>query len=185
MGKKRFMCIVACFILLFVLSWRSSFAQIHENTAKTDGVTILKSARALIDSVAWCALVTIDSNGRANVRTMDPFPPDQNMIIWLGTNKNSRKVRDIRQHSSVSLYYNDPAGGGYVTIQGNAELVDDAASRAKYWKKRWDQFYTEREKTYVLIKVIPEKLFIIDYKNGLTGDAVTWEANSVSFTKQD
>lgn len=168
-------------IALLFLSHSTIFAQDTTSTNKANQEKIRHAARALIDSVGLCALITIDTTGKANVRTMDPFPPDKNFIIWLGTNRFSRKVQDIRHNSNVALYYNDPKGGGYVTIQGQAEIVDDPAQKSKRWKKEWEQFYQNREQTYILIKVYPEKLFIIDYRNGFTGDAMTWGANTYSF----
>ena len=117
------------------------------------------------------------------MRTMDPFPPEENLVIWFGTNRLSRKVQDIRRNAKATLYYSDPHGAGYVTIQGNAAIVDNQAEKSKRWKKEWEQFYQDREKSYILIKFKPEKLFIIDYRNGFTGNAVTWGADTISFKK--
>ena len=76
-------------------------------------------------SARFCALITIDESGSSHARTMDPFDPDENMIVWLGTNRNSRKVREIKNNPNVTLFYTQNKGVGYVSIIGNATIVDD------------------------------------------------------------
>jgi general stress protein 26 len=95
---------------------------------------------------------------------MDPFEPDENMVIWLGTNRNSRKVREIRNDPKVNLYYTQNKGFGYVSITGIAELVDDKAKKSVLWKDEWKNFYDQQRENYILMKVIPERLELINYK---------------------
>ena len=129
----------------------------------------------------YCALITIDANGRAQVRTMDPFPPDENLVVWLGTNPKSRKVREIRKNARVALYYFDSASQGYVSISGIARIVDDPKEKARHWKEEWKGFYLDRDKGYVLIAVTPEKLEVVIEKKGIIGDPKTWTPPSVTF----
>jgi general stress protein 26 len=112
---------------------------------------------------------------------MDPFPPEEDMVIWLGTHRRSRKVSDIRNDPRVALYYLAPGAAGYVSISGTARLVDDPVEKSRRWKDEWDQFYVDREADYVLIAVTPERLEVVDYSRGITGDPETWEAPSVEF----
>jgi len=149
------------------------------STPKRD--TLLSVAREYIQAVRYCALITVDSTGQPHVRTMDPFLPDENMVVWLGTNRNSRKVQEIRNNPRVTLYYSDDKGAGYVAIMGTAYLVDDAKEKAVWWKEEWGEFYPDREDSYLLIKVIPEKLEIINYKHGIIADTETWRTPSVEF----
>ena len=136
--------------------------------------TLISAARELMETTRYCALITLDISGYPQARTMDPFPPDEDMVVWLGTNKNSRKVREIRTDSRVTLYYEAANGSGYVVIQGNAYLINDPEIIEKYWKEEWDQFYQNKDSTFTLIKVIPKKLEIINYEHGITGSSKTW-----------
>ena len=129
----------------------------------------------------FCALITIDSTGSPDVRTMDPFEPDENMVIWLGTNRNSRKVREIRNNPKVNLFYTKNKGFGYVSIKGIAKLVDDKAKKSVLWKEEWKNFYDQHKENYILIKVIPEKLELLNYKKGIKGDKRTWKTPAVEF----
>ena len=136
--------------------------------------TLLSVAHHMMAKARYCAFVTLDSTGRPNARTMDPFPPDDKMVVWLGTNRNSRKVREIRNDPRVTLYYPDPDFGGYVSIAGRAEVINDAEKKEHYWKKEWASFYEDRELGYILIKVTPLQVDVLSYKNNLIGDRKTW-----------
>ena len=98
-----------------------------------------------------------------------------------GTNVNTRKVREIRKDSRVTLYYEAPNGGGYVAIQGTALIVNDPEKTEKYWKEEWNEFYPEKSSNFTLIKVVPIKLEIIDYKHGITGSSKTWAVPHIDF----
>jgi pyridoxine/pyridoxamine 5'-phosphate oxidase len=64
---------------------------------------LLSVAREYMQTVHYCALVTVDSNGQPHVRAMDPFFPDENMIVYLGTNPKSRKVQEIRNNPKLDF----------------------------------------------------------------------------------
>jgi len=143
--------------------------------------TLISAAKELMETTRYCALITLDNSGHPQARTMDPFLPDEDMVVWLGTNKNSRKVGEIRNDPRVTLYYQAQNGNGYVVIQGNASLIDDPEKIEKYWKEEWNEFYPDKNSTYTLIKVIPKKLEVINYKHGISGSTKTWAVPYIEF----
>lgn len=151
------------------------------NQSKTERDTLLTAARNYMNSLRFCALITTDSIGSPHVRTMDPFKPDDSMIVWLGTNKYSRKVKEIHNNPKVALYYTGNKGIGYVSITGHASIVNDSVMEAVYWKNEWKNFYSANRENYVLIKVIPIRLEILNYKSGIVGDKKTWDPPFVKF----
>jgi general stress protein 26 len=142
---------------------------------------LIAAALEVISAARYCALITLDSSGRAQARTLDPFSPDEDMVVWLGTNPRTRKVADIRRNPRVTLYYFDREGQAYVTIWGLARLVNDEKEKAKRWKDEWKDFYPNRAKDYLLIAVTPEKLEVVSVKKGIVGDSLTWKPPFVSF----
>src|SRR5258706_15685338 len=66
-----------------------------------DRQTLISTAQEIMKAARYCALITLDSNGRVHARTMDPSPPEENMVVWLATNPKSRKVAEIRRHNHV------------------------------------------------------------------------------------
>ena len=129
----------------------------------------------------YCALITIDETGRPQVRTMNPFPPDEDMTVWFATNTRSLKVQQMRKDPRVTLYYADHAKAtGYVALAGKAELIDDMAEILKRKRAYWDQAFPGL-KNLVLIKVVPERLDVLDYKAGTQPSSETWRPPSVEF----
>ncbi len=171
----------ASFIFFFI-SVISAIAQ-EKQPVDTTRQFLLNAAREMIESAEKAALITQDVNGTPQIRTMDPFEPEADFTIWLATNPNTRKVQQIKINSNVVLYYPDKADRGYVVIHGKAELVNDQKEKDNRWKEEWRNFYANRTDAYLLIKVIPDYLELINYNRGVTGDPKTWQPVIVQFSK--
>jgi general stress protein 26 len=144
-----------------------------------DRAKILAAAREVMAAQTYCALVTIDEAGLPQIRTMNPFPPDEGMVVWMATNTNTRKVKQIRKDPRVTLYYSDHAKAiGYVAITGRAALVDDMKEVLARKRAYWDQAFPGL-RNIVLIKVVPERIDVINYKQGVVADPVTWRTPSI------
>src|SRR5262245_51412655 len=151
--------------------------------AAPDRSTVLGVARTLMEAAGYCALITVDAEGRAQARTMDPFPPEDELTVWMATNSASRKVAEIRANPRVTLFFFDPKSSGAVTILGEARLIDDAGEKARRWKPSWSRFYKQanRGADYLLIRVKPTRLQVVSEAHGLPGDPGTWRAAVVYF----
>jgi general stress protein 26 len=171
----------ACLLLCLAVFTPCVHGQVKP-APRQDRQSLLATAREIMKTARYCALITLDSNGRPQARTMDPFPPGENMEVWLGTNPNSRKVREILRDAHVTLYYSVNEDQAYVAISGRARIVTDAKAKARYWKDEWKEFYPDREKGFVLLSVIPQKLEVVNVKKGVIGgNSITWEPPSVTF----
>ncbi len=150
-----------------------------------DREQMISAAREIMKAAHICALITLDENGQPQARAMDPFAPEDDMVVWLGTNPKTRKVRHIRNDPRVTLFYFDPEGGSYVSLVGTARLVNDKNEKARRWKEEWNSFYTNREDNYLLIAVTPERLELVSIAHGIDGDSETWTTPSLTFTAAD
>jgi general stress protein 26 len=166
---------------LLSLSLAASVIQSQETKNPLSQAELVAAAREIMTTARYCALITLDSSGRPHARTLDPFPPDEDMVVWLGTNPRSRKIAEIRRNPRVTLYYFDREGQAYVTISGIARLVNDPEEKAKRWKDEWKDFYPDRARDYLLIAVKPEWLEVVSVKKGIVGDPDTWKAPTVNF----
>ena len=171
--------VLKLFFLLSLFVALEASSQSQEATRQT----LLAAARETMSTARYCALITLDSSGRPQARTLDPFPPDENMVVWLGTNPRSRKVAAIRRNPRITLYYFDREAQAYVTIYGIARLVNDPKAKLKWWKDEWKSFYPDRAKDYLLIRVTPQKLEVVNVSKGIVGDPHTWKPPSVTFRK--
>jgi len=170
--------VCAAALLLFSTSVTSGvFAQQQPQRWSRD--PMIATAREIMETARYCALITADSKGHTHARTMDPFPPDENMLVWFGTNPKSRKVAEIRRNRQVVLYYFDRDGPAYVTIRGIARLVNDPKEKARRWKDEWKTFYPDREQGYLLIAFTPNELEIVSEKKGIVGDSVRWRPPTI------
>ena len=171
--------------ILIILTFLTSVS-LPVYSQENEGVDSLRSqlmiaARDIMASAGTCALITVDTEGRPRVREMDPFPPEQDFTVWFGTNPRSRKVEQIRNNPKVTLYYLEENNAGYVTIYGNAQLVNDQEEKDVRWKEEWEAFYRNRTDDYLLIKVTPEWMEVISYSHRIVGDPITWEPPKVVF----
>lgn len=140
---------------------------------------LVAAARKVMTSQTYCALITLDASGRPSVRTMNPFPPEDDLTVWFATNDRSRKVAEMRANPRVTLYYADHAkASGYVSLSGRAVLVDDEAEILKRKRAYWDTSFP-RLKNLVLVKVVPEKLDVLNYEGKIVVDPVTWRTPSI------
>lgn len=168
-------------VLLGCLAQLSSLAVAQDPQPLTRD-KLIDAAREIMTTSRYCALITTDSRGRANARTMDAFAPDEHMVVWFGTNPLSRKVAEIRRNPRVTLYYFNREDRAYVTLHGVAQVVNDPQEKQRHWKDDWKDFYPDRDKGYVLIKVRPEKLEVVNTKTGLVSKSPSWDPPSVTFT---
>jgi general stress protein 26 len=169
------------FLLLFIFT--GLFAQ-EKNLPDSERDSLIAAAREIIAQQRYCALATIDSSGHPDVRTMNPFPPEDDMSVWMATNSRSHKVQEIRNNPKVCLYYGDHSKAvGYVTITGTAILVDDMNEKLKRKRDYWSQSFPDW-KYLILIKVVPERMEVVNYKYGKYGEVTTWSAPIIVFKKQ-
>jgi general stress protein 26 len=134
----------------------------------------LEVARATIEGVEYCFLITESESGEANARLMQPFKPDEDLTIWFGASPRSRKVREIKAHDRVTVAYEHPEEGAYVTLLGRAVLERDVELRGKYWRRRWVRYWPEGPESddYVLIKFMPERLELMSEAREVAPDPI-------------
>ena len=141
--------------------------------------TILIAAREIINETTYCGLVTIDSTGQPQVRTMNPFPANNELITWFATSRTSRKVREIKNNPKVCVYFaNHISAKGYVNITGTAAVIDDTELLIKMKRDYWENIFNWQD-IFVLIKIVPKTLEVINYKHGLNNDPKTFKAPSI------
>jgi general stress protein 26 len=181
--SRRRLLVRAVFWVLFLCASGGLIAPAQRQTSQRPRDELIAAARETMESTRYCALITADRTGRAQARTMDAFAPDENMNVWMATNPRSSKVAEIRRNPRVTLYYFDRESQAYVTLYGIARLVNGKSEKEKRWKEDWKAFYPDRDKSYLLIKVTPERLEIVDVKKGIFSQSPTWQPPSVRFRR--
>lgn len=145
---------------------------------------LLAAARDVIAAARYATLITLDAAGHPQARAIDPFTPDDDFVVWIGTNRRTRKVGEILRDPRVTLYYFDELSAAYVTIRGTARVVTDPEDTARRWKPEWEAYYPDRAADYVLIAVTPRRLEIVSEQLGIVGDPLTWAPPAVEFPER-
>ncbi|NPA43677.1 MAG: pyridoxamine 5'-phosphate oxidase family protein [Chlorobi bacterium] len=138
---------------------------------------LLDRARRLMNRAYFATLVTLKQD-IPRARVMEPFAPDSTWVIWMGTNRLSRKVKEIERNPTAVLHYFDRGAPGYVTLYGRAYIVEDPLLRDSIWRPAWAAFYPDKSR-YVLIRFETDSLELIDAGAGLPGDSLTWKPYGV------
>ena len=152
-----------------------------DGQVKINRDSIIVAAREIMSETSYCGLVTIDASGQPQVRTMNPFPANNEFITWFATSRTSRKVGEIKNNPKVSVYFaNHVAAKGYVNITGIAEVIDDKELLVKMKRDYWEGI-PDWQNIFVLIKIVPKSMEVINYKHGLNNDPKTFKAPSITF----
>jgi general stress protein 26 len=167
---------ISLFAFFFLILFLAINPSVINAQSAVNRDTMLVAAREIMKETSYCGLVTIDSTGQPQIRTMNPFPLGDEFVIWFATSRSSRKVREIRQNPKVCVYYADYVNAkGYVNIAGTAVVLDDKELLNKMKRAYWESIPDWQNK-FVLIKIIPKTIEVINYKHGLNNDPTTFKA---------
>jgi len=173
--------IFVLFVLAVLVSTSSSFYSELKGQSSVNRDTIILAAHEIINETTYCGLVTIDSLGQPQIRTMNPFPVKDDFVIWFATSRTSRKAREIKNNPKVCVYFaNHLTAKGYVNINGSASVIDNRELLIQMKRDYWNGIQGWQDK-FVLIKIIPKSIEIINYKHGLNNDPNSFKAPTISF----
>jgi hypothetical protein len=73
---------VFLFLLSGLLSPPPAAAQAAEPASPSDRAKLVAAARGIMQAQNYCALITIGEKGQPEARTMNPFPPEEDLTVW-------------------------------------------------------------------------------------------------------
>lgn len=147
---------------------------------------IIEAAQDIMGAAVNCALVTIGPEGAPQARMMNPFPAEDDLSVWMATNRDTRKVAEMRADERVTLIYFDGDDPGYATLIGRVRLVDDPAERRARWKDDWSSYYPggPEDPSYLLIEFVPDRLEVVSVEHDIAADPLAWKAAVVEFDRR-
>ena len=160
-----------------VLQYRKKFTPQEQH--------IMQAARGIISRAYFGSLITVDKDGNAKARLMEPFAPEKNFVIYLATNPKSRKVQEIQKHQQATLHYIDEPRTGYVSLYGKINIVTNDSIKKAHWKNGWERFYPNKSDGYMLLKFTPDYLEVISIRDSLTGNKENWQPARVDFLNRN
>jgi general stress protein 26 len=142
-----------------------SYKRSKQNSADNSLRHCLQAAHETIDRTKYCFLISNGSNGWGSARFVEPIVEDDFSAIWIGTNPNLRKIKEIQDNPKITLAFGNLQERANIVIYGEASLEDDIALRKRYWKGEWRLFFPSGPTgdDYVLIKIQPLKMEIMNF----------------------
>ena len=124
---------------------------------------ILSAASALITEDAIGTLITVDAAGQPRARSILVSAPDNDMTLWMGTRKGSRKLEQISANHRATLHFAEDTQNSYLSLMGEVHAVDDPATialRNPYSGKALEKFFPAFPSDFVLLSFKPHYLEI-------------------------
>jgi general stress protein 26 len=112
-----------------------------------------------IQDIRSAMLTTLDENGQPWSRPMITREMDEEGNLWFFTKRDSTKARDISTNSTVNVAYAKPDDALYVSVTGQAEIVDNMAKKKQLWNPLVKAWFPDGldDPDLVLLKVTPER----------------------------
>jgi general stress protein 26 len=136
-----------------------------ENLLSDEAVAKL---RDLTGHCPTCMFGTDLSSAPMHVCPMHTQQVDDAGSIWFFSGLDSEHVGHIRAGSQVQLIYSNPSRYEFLTVFGNAEIVDDPAKVEELWKPVVKAWFPEgkEDPNLTLIRIEPLKAHYWDTKDG-------------------
>jgi general stress protein 26 len=100
-----------------------------------DADRLLYLARRTIDDTRATGLaITVDRNGDANARTVNTSKPNDDWTLHFTTDRRTRKIGEIARSGRMTMVYDDPSGGSYVSLVGSARIISDPVLKQAIWQ---------------------------------------------------
>jgi general stress protein 26 len=147
-------------------AWMRRFG---ERRHRDGALPVLRAARATMHRKTYCLLTTRGEDA-PSARVLQPFPPSEDLEVWLGTSPKSRKVAEIERDPNATLVYQDDDRSACVVLVGTVEVVHAREERAKRFMPMWWAFFPEGPlgDDFVLLRFVPRRVEVWDISRGIT-----------------
>ena len=114
----------------------------HASTTPSPGEARAKLWE-LIKDIRFAMFTTRHTNGYLHSRPMTTQNRriDEDSSLWFFMSRANGPVDDIRHDACVNVVYADPGQDSYVSVSGNARIVDDMARKEQLWSKTNDAWF--------------------------------------------
>jgi general stress protein 26 len=97
----------------------------------------------LIKNIRFAMFTTRHGNGHLHSRPMTTQNKglEADESLWFFMSKSGDPVDDLKADPVVNLVYADPSEDTYVSISGNAAVIEDAAKKAQLWSRMAEAWF--------------------------------------------
>jgi general stress protein 26 len=143
-----------------------------EGMMRTD--ELLRIAREIIAKVPACIAITVDRNGDANARVVNPQPLSNAWTVRFATDRRSRKSAEIEQSGRLTLAYQYDAEKAYVSLIGRAAIREDVAAKIASWNALANKWFPggPTDPNVVYVDFVAERIELWATSQGVVPDPV-------------
>jgi general stress protein 26 len=123
--------------------------------------------KKLAEDADLCFFTTNLTSLPLSSRPMSTQKVDDEGTLWFFSDKDSDKNDHIAEDDRVQLFYCNKGSSEYLSLYGNATIIQDAAMAKELWTpmvKIW--FKTPEDPNLTIIKVVPADGYYWDTKDG-------------------
>jgi general stress protein 26 len=97
----------------------------------------------LIKDIRFAMFTTRHGNGHLHSRPMTTQngKVDEGTSLWFFMSRQNEAVADIAREPEVGVTYADTAADAYVSVSGQARVVDDMAKKRQLWNKMTEAWF--------------------------------------------
>ena len=121
--------------------------RVMTNSTQTDSAQTptreesIKTIAGLVKDIKFAMMTfSTESSGHLHSQPMTTQQQEFDGDVWFIGSKKSDLVRSVRQTPKVNLSY---SGDGYVSLYGNAELIEDRAKLDELWSDMYKAWFSE------------------------------------------
>lgn len=153
----------------------------------TTNTAAIAKIKELAEGIDFCFFCSDLQNPPFESSPMSVQEVDEEGNIWFLGSKASQKYENMRIAPQVQLYFADPSSMKYLSIYGEAAIVEDQFRIDQYWNKFVEGWFEKgrEDPNIILFKITPLQIHYWDTKHHkLLSYAITLY-NAVTGTKND
>jgi len=112
---------------------------------------------ALLSGMEYALLTTRAADGALVSRPLQLLQTDAACALWFFTSATSGKVDEIRADAHVNVAFSDPSKKIFLSISGDASVIDDRAKADALWSAAQKIFYPNGpdDPSLTLLRIVP------------------------------
>lgn len=136
-----------------------------ENTTDLNHKAAIDKLKELVSEIKIAMFCTnLKTDDGATCRPMDIQHVCDQGNLWLFSDKDSDKNREIKQNKNVQLFFAHPGKSSYMVVNGEAEISMDQGKIEELWTPLVKAWFTKgkTDPAISILKVIPSSAYYWD-----------------------
>ncbi|HWA01416.1 MAG TPA: pyridoxamine 5'-phosphate oxidase family protein [Caulobacterales bacterium] len=136
----------------------------------------------MIADIRICMLATHDG-AAIRARPMEAAPRQPENAVYFLTDVESAKGHQLAEDAHVCLAFAQPSEGRFLSVSGEARLLNDRPLIRALWKRDYAAFWTDAEDSSIrVIEFTPREAELWERPGGLVGAVAMIAARAVGET---